>query len=87
MAKANLRLGMDEFFPTQHYIDIMNKLINSKTPLPFSRVVPSAGFGVKLKRMKEHGLIVQPEKGMYEITPYGRKIMNAVDAYKKEMMK
>lgn len=89
MKKATLRQGMSEFFPSDHYIEIMDQLIKAKTNLRYVdfKDYKNSIHGIKLRRMAQQGLIEKVERGLYQITPYGRKIMAAVEAYKKEMAK
>lgn len=92
MTRPTLRQGMDEFFPTKYYYQIM-KMLAAKADgqmryidMAGSRVAGSdSSHGIKLFRMERQGLIEKKGRGLYQITNYGRKVLRAVDAYKAEM--
>lgn len=90
LKKPNLRFGMDEFFPTKYYYDIMKKLVvRTDGQMTYKQMITGGAdnstHGIKLHRMCRIGLIEKKERGLYQITPYGRKIVKAVDAYKEAM--
>jgi len=87
MKKASLRQGMDEFFPTKFYYDIMKLMVTKPQGQMrwYDLAAGNQAHGIKLLRMEKQGLIEKKERGLYQITAYGRKIVAAVDAYKAEM--
>lgn len=89
---AKVRPGYKDFFPVATYVDVIRALSKLGGVARYGELSKITGhgigrgkFGIKIARMKEQGLISKKDFGLYEITPYGRKVLSAVDAYRKVM--
>lgn len=87
---AKPRNGFDVYFPAKEYVDALRFLSNREegkgtyTELQQATKVKKNLFGVKVKRIAEHGLIElvsDKKRGLYRITESGRRVLKAYDAY------
>lgn len=85
MKKPTARPGM-EFFPSIHYIQIMQKIFDGDRTFEHLRqIIEGNTLGVKLMRMTNHGLITKQHRGLYQLTAHGEKVLRAVAAYREVM--